>query len=322
MWHPCKAIFAALALSFLLLTACKPNCKPVVTLAAASLARVLTDLEEQFELEHKDLDLQLEISGSQTACRKVSELHRHADLVLSADHQVIDRLLVKTGNARYTIRFATNEVVLVHMAHSRHTEAITADNWPEILLRPKVRLGLVDPDQAPIGYRTLLVWKLAALEDKDKLAGASADLVTRLRAHVAKEHIVPHEGELLQLLQTRTIDYAFVYRSSAEEHNLKLITLPDRYNLGAADQVKRYARAEVTVRLARQERQQITGAPVVYGLTIPDKAENPRGGEAAAAFLLGRQGQRILKRSGFRPLAPARCTARGKRPAALRSLTR
>jgi len=139
---------------------------------------------------------------------------------------------------------------------------------------------------------------------------------------VAKEHIAPHEGELLQLLQTRALDYAFVYRSSAEEHNLKLVTLPDRYNLGAADRAPRYARASVMVRLSRQEQQQITGAPVVYGLTIPDKAENPRGAEAAAIFLLGRQGRRILERTGFRPLTPARCAQRDKLPAALRPLVR
>jgi len=144
----CKgtASLAALALLLAPLAACKSQRKPVIVLAAASLARALSDMEQQLELERKDLDLQLEISGSQTACRKVSELHRRADLVLSADHRVIHRLLVKTGHARFTIRFSTNEVVLAHMAHSRHTEAITVDNWPAVLQRPRVRLGLVDPD--------------------------------------------------------------------------------------------------------------------------------------------------------------------------------
>lgn len=298
---------------------CKESRKPVVVLVAASLTRAFADLEERFERAHPKLDLQLEISGSQTACRKISELNRRADVVAVADHRLVPRLLMPR-HASWVARFTTNAVVLAHMEHSRHTAQITADNWFEVLQRPRVRLGLVDPNLAPIGYRTLLVWQLAALELPDRAGG---DLPRRLRARVAKEHVAPHESQLLQLLQTRAVDYAFVYRSSVEEHNLKFVRLPPSYNLGALDRAEAYGRASVKVKLgSREAPKSITGSPVVYGVTIPDDAPNPRGARALVAMLLGKTGQRTLARTGFSPIVPARCDQRAAMPAELRELTR
>jgi len=297
---------------------CKPSRKPVTVFAAASLARALSDLEERVELDHPALDVQLEISGSQVACRKVAELNRRADVVATADYRVIDSIL-KPGHASYTVRFAANAVVLAHAQHSRHTETITADNWHEVLLRPRVRLGRVDPDLAPIGYRTRLVWGLA----RRHLGGkAPADLARRLEGKCAAEHVVPHEGELLQLLQTRSIDYAFLYRSTAEEHNLKTVDLPAAYNLGSPDKDKAYAAASVTVSMRRGERQTVRGAAVVYGLTIPKNAPNPAGARTFVEALLSDEGRRCLARTGFSPLSPARSADRAKLPAWLRKRVR
>lgn len=299
-----------------LLPACKPARQPVVVFAAASLARVFSDLEELLERRHPRLDVQLELTGSQTAARKVAELGRRADVVASADAQVIDRIL-RPAHARFTLRFATNELVLAHLEHSKHTEDVTAANWPEVLLRPGVRLGLVDPDTAPIGYRTLLLFELAQ-KHFPKLAGLSR----RLAAHCAREHRQPHELELLKLLQTRAIDYAFVYRSTAEEHNLKLVVLPASYNLGVAAKASDYAQAQILVRMAGGKRSALRGAPVYYGLTFPNAAPNVEGATAFVRLLLGVDGARILRRSGFTPLVPARCAERAALPPTLRELTR
>ncbi len=278
----------------------------MVVFAAASLARAFSEIEEQVERQRPDLDVRVEISGSQTAARKVAELHRRADVVATADHRVIDRIL-RPDHARFTARFATNAVVIAHMEHSRHTDQITADNWGEVLLRPGVRLGLVDPDQAPIGYRTLLVWKLAEAADP-----AWAGLAGRLRRRCAPEHLVPHEGELMRLLQTRSIDYAFVYRSTAEEHNLKLVKLPASYSLGDVARDADYARAKVAVRMrGGQARTTIEGAAITYGLTIPRRALNPTGAQVFVRQLLGVDGQQALQRTGFRPLVPPAVDPKG-----------
>ena len=308
------ALFVFLWLAF---AGCKPSRSPVTVFAAASLARALSDLEERVEQDHASLDLQLEISGSQVACRKIAELNRRADLVATADYRVIDDIL-RPEHASYSVRFATNEVVLAHAQHSRHTETITTDNWHSVLLRPRVRLGRVNPDLAPIGYRTLLVWDLAR---RQLGAKAAPDLVRRLEGKCNKEHVVPHEGELLQLLQTRAIDYAFLYRSTAEEHNLKTVELPEAYNLGAVGQQKAYAVASVTVRMGRGQRKTLRGAAVVYGVTIPKNAPNPAGARTLLEALLSEQGRRCLARTGFSPLSPARSEAGAKLPTWLQKRT-
>ena len=299
------------------LAGCKPSRKPVAVFAAASLARALSDLEERVEQDHPTLDVRLEISGSQVACRKVAELNRHGDVVATADYGVIDHILLPE-HAGYSVRFAANAVVLAHMQHSRHTETITAKNWHEVLQRKGVRLGRVARDLAPMGYRTLLVWELASRS----LGARAPNLARRLEARCAAEHVVPHEGELLRLLQTRAIDYAFLYRSTAEEHNLKTVELPDAYNLGAADREQAYAAASVTVEMRRGERKTITGAAVIYGVTIPTAAPNPAGARAFVEALLSEQGRRCLARTGFSPLRPARSARRGKMPAWLQKLVR
>lgn len=285
-------------------------------LTAASLARAFGELEQAVERRHADLDVRLEIGGSQQLCRKLVELGGKADVLAVADYRVIDTIC-RPRQAEFNIRFATNSIALAHLEHSRHTGEITARSWHEVLLRPGVRLGLVDPDAAPIGYRTLLVWELAAREL------GQPDLPGKLRAHVAREHVAPHEGELLQLLQSRAIDYAFVYRSTAEEHNLKVVELPASYNLGSADRAEAYARASVPARMKRgQKPRRIVGAPVTYGLTIPLEPPNPGGAETVVAELLGPAGRRILRQTGFAPLEPARCAERPKLPAKIRPLVR
>lgn len=298
---------------------CKDDRRELVVFAAASLARAFSDLEAPFERAHPTLDLKLELGGSQELCRRVSELGRPADIVATADAHVIDTIL-RPGHARFNLRFTANEVTLAHAQHSKHTEEITVESWPAVLARPGVRLGLVNPDTAPIGYRTLQVLELAEHTlGAAKVGGAG--LAARLRAKVAPEHVVPDESELLTLLQSRALDYAFVYRSSAEDHNLKVVALPDSYNLGAAERAASYAKVALRVRMRRGEApREVRASPILYGLTIPTTARNPDGGAAFVRFLAGAEGQRGLRRHGFRPLAPPRCEPPCELPAALRSL--
>lgn len=316
--HP-RCLLFCFVLLVVLTGGCKPERRPVIVMCAASLARVLDELEEGLERKHPSLDVQLEISGSQEACRKVSELGRRADVVASADDRIIERLLFPGGHARFVLQPCTNELVLAHLEHSRHTEEVTPRNWPEVLLRPGVRLGLVDPDLAPIGFRTLLLWHLAELESPQD--PARKDLAGRLRASVPASQVVPHELELLAQLQARSLDYVFMYRSTAEEHNLKVTRLPDEINLGSSALDRAYARAAVPVRLQSQKPAVLVqGASVTYGVTIPTGAPNPDGALLLLRELLGEPGRKAFRRTGFRPLIPARTRQPHALPIALRDL--
>jgi molybdate/tungstate transport system substrate-binding protein len=282
---------------------CPSKQRQVVTaFYAASLTRSFAELERRLEDEFSDLDLRLEPSGSQVAARKVCELNRRADLVFVADWRVIEKLLVP-GHADWQIQFAANELVLAHAEHSPYTETISADNWPELLLKPEVRLGRGDETTAPIGFQTLQLWELA--EQHYGPGKVGEDLAGRLKRKVEKEHVVPDIVELVVQLQAKAIDYAFVFRSIAEEHNLKVVRLPDTYNLGNPRMGQIYSRTSVPVSLKTgAPPTQIRGAPIVYGVTIPKTAPNPSGAARVIAFLLSKEGRRILERSGFRPLDP------------------
>ena len=301
----------------LCLGGCRASRPRVVVFAAASLARALSDLKQTIESEQR-VEVQLTVGGSQEACRKVAELGLRADVVATADYRVLDQIL-RPQHASFTIHFSTNEVVLAHLQHSKFTEEVTAQNWPSILQRPGVRLGMASPDLAPIGYATVLVWQLAGMQG----GGGGPELASRLRARCASEHVAADEGELLQLLQSRAIDYAFMYRSTAEEHNLKLVPLPDAINLGAPEKAPLYARAQVQVQMKRAEGQKtIQGSPITYGVTIPTSAPNPEGGALFLSYLLGEAGHRALRRTGFRPLIPAPCRERSALPKTIQALTR
>jgi molybdate/tungstate transport system substrate-binding protein len=300
---------------------CPSRERQVVTaFYAASLSKSFAELEEKLEAKYPDLDLRLEPSGSQVAARKVCELNRRADLVFVADWRVIEKLLVPQ-HADWQIQFAANELVLAHAEHSPYTETISADNWPELLLKPEVRLGRGDESTAPIGFQTLQLWDLAERHYGPGMVGEN--LAGRLKAKVQKEHVVPDIVELVMLLQARAIDYAFVVRSIAEEHNLKVVRLPDTYNLGNPSMSELYSRASVPVSLKTgAPPTRIAGAPIVYGVTIPKTAPNPAGAERVIAFLLGPEGRRILERSGFRPLDPPRGLNSGRLPPTLKGMVK
>ena len=316
-----RPVFMARALALLaaatLLAGCRSRTE-VVVFHAASLSRLFVDVGERFERAHPGYRLRAEPSGSQIVARKVAELGLPADLVAVADIRVLDELLVP-GHADWTVGFATNEMVLAHAAHSRHTEEVTGRNWPEVLARSRVRLGRVDPDLAPIGYQTLLAWRLS--EKLERLAPQNAGLSARLAARCAPEHVVSDEAELAALLEGRAIDYAFLYRSTAEDHRLKLTELPAEVNLGRTELAAAYAGAEVEVRMrSGAPRVRIRGSPLVYGFAIPRRAPNPEGATLLAAFLLGEEGSAALRRAGFRPMVPGACGAPERLPPALRQL--
>lgn len=313
---PRRAALAALAM--LAMPGCKSHGGELAIFHASSLSAVLGDAVQEFQKTNPQVRIRLEPSGSQVAARKVVELGMRADMVLVADAALIDKIMIPT-HATWNTVFATNEVVIAHKDHSQGTDQIKAENWPEILTRTGVRLGRADPDTAPIGYQTLMVWQLA--EAACIYGSAAAGLASKLRAQCTADHVVHDEAELLSLLETRAIDYAFLFRSTAEDHHLKVLSLPPEINLSRQDMAARYAAASVDVRMKHgQGVARLQGAPVVYGLTIPANAAHRAEAEKFAAFLLGEQGQRLFTHRGFHPIVPVRCSPCDGLPAGLRTI--
>ncbi|MBU1239230.1 substrate-binding domain-containing protein, partial [Myxococcota bacterium] len=177
--------------------------KQLIIFHAGSLSMPLKKIAREFEKENKGVTVLLEAAGSRVCARKISELHRRADIMASADYTVIDTLLVP-DHAAFTIPFAGNEMVIAYGKKSRRRDQINASNWSQILLDSEVAFGRSDPDSDPCGYRTVMVMKLSELHYKKP--GLAKSLLQKDR-----KNIRPKETDLLALLEAGQIDYFFIY---------------------------------------------------------------------------------------------------------------
>ncbi len=268
---------------------------------AGSLSMPIKAMADTFMLLNPGVNVLTEASGSMDAARKITELKRDCDIMASADYSVIDKLLIPQYTSQ-NIHFATNEMAIVYTDRSAHAGEIDTSNWAKILLGEDVVIGRADPDADPCGYRTVLTLKLAEMDFADK--GISAiGLADKIQAKDTR-FIRPKEVDLLALLETRSVDYIFLYRSVAEQHHLKYLRLPEKINLGNPELNSYYAKVSTYIRGSRPgEKLTMKGEAMVYGITILDKAPNRAVAEAFVEFLLSDEGgRRILKKMGQAPV--------------------
>lgn len=273
----------------------------LVMFHAGSLTMPFETMEKEFEAMYPGVDLQREASGSQAAARKITDLNKPCDIMASADFKVIDKLLIPKY-ADWNIRFATNQLVLCYTGKSRFAGEVNAKNWYEILQRKGVIWGHSDPNLDPCGYRALMVLQLA--EKYYKKPG----LNDKLLANRPQANVRPKSVELVSLLQTGNMDYAWEYLSVAVQHGLKYVVLPDEINLGDYKKDAFYNQAVVKVTGKNPgEFMDMKGESVTYGVTLVKDAPNK---EAAVAFLKymldPKGGLKVLKDQGQPPFIPCR----------------
>jgi molybdate/tungstate transport system substrate-binding protein len=277
---------------------------PLVVFNAGSLARPLRSALDTFALR-EGVRFEQEQAGSLETARKVTELGRVPDVIALADHEIFPQLLVPEHTAWYA-RFARNRMVLAHTARSRHADVITPANWWQIVLRPGVETGHSDPDLDPAGYRALLVMQLA--ERYYRQPG----LASRLERAIPPRNVRPKETDLVALLETGELDYAFEYESIARGSSLGFVPLPDSVSLGNMRDSAFYETASVRV-VGRRPGDSLTlrGEPIVYALSIPRRAAHPRLAERFLMFLMSDDGRRILRASYLDALESAVVSGEG-----------
>jgi molybdate/tungstate transport system substrate-binding protein len=267
---------------------------------AGSLAVPFDDLKTEFNKIHPDVNIMLDSGGSSAEIRKITELGKIGDILASADYELIPKMMYPDYAEWYLI-FAFNRMVLCYTDQSDYAGEINADNWYDVLTRDGVVYGHSDPDQDPCGYRTLMVWQLA--EKYYKIDG----LYNKLNSDNVHQNVTrPKSVELIALLQSGDMDYAFEYLSVAKQHNLKYIEFPRDIDLSDKNFKDFYANA--TVEIAGTEpgqTQTVTGAPIVYGLTIPSNAANPDLAAKWVEFLISKDGNAIMERNFQVPQVPA-----------------
>lgn len=346
------SIAAIIIASAVVFTSCAPAGQNKVQLRvymADSLMIPFQTIEKQFELKYPGVDVLIEGHGSIQVIRAVTELGDDVDLAAVADSQLIRLLMYDTQMpdkngpyADWCIDFATNAIGIAYTDNSRYAKEIKADNWYQIMSRPDVNIGFSDPRIDSLGYRTLMVAQLARAYYKDDalfdrlLAGNFSPVIgittsqgitvikvpEMLRPALPRVILRSYSLQILALLESGDVDYSFEYESVARQHGLNFLKLPDEINLSSQNYTQLYRQVKVEMDFQRfaSVNPKFNGAPIVYGVTIPNNALHPEVATTFLEFLLGQGGQSILRENYQPPLVPAVSDNPAKVPDILRGL--
>lgn len=307
-----KKTVIALTISAMAMATTAVAKEKIIIFHAGSLSVPFAEVEKKFEAKYPQYDIQREASGSRAAARKITDVHKPADVMASADYKVIDNLMIP-NHAKFNAQFATNEMAIAFTDKAKYADQITSDNWPEIFLKDGVKVGHSDPNMDPCGYRSMLVTKLA--EDYynspglfDKLFGYGDNYQTG-EENKDKVIVRPKETDLLGLIEAGMYDYLYIYKSVAEQHHLKYLELPEEVSLKSAKFANQYKKATFQIN-GKKPGEWITkkGGPMVYGITVAQNDVSPVNKEGATLFvkyILSDEGQEIMKKNGQGVIAPA-----------------
>jgi len=318
------ALVCLLVVTVLLgMTACQKKLTgEVIVYHAGSLTIPFEAIEKEFEKVHSGVDVKRQAGGSTALARMITEAGDRVDVFASADYTVIDKLMIPAV-ASWDAYFANNSMVIMYTPESNGADRINADNWYEVLLEEGVNHGHSDPDLDPCGYRSLLVWQLAEKHYNQE------GLYQRLTDSCPEANVRPKSVELIALLETGVLDYAFEYESVALQHaavnpDFLYVSLPDEINLGNVSHADFYETASVDV--AGSEPGQtiaMIGQPIVYGVTMPSTGQNEANAVAFLKFLFDpKLGLKILADQGQPVISPVEVAAKDKLPEALKSLVK
>jgi len=293
---------------------------------AGSLIVPFDEMGKQFESEHPGVDVQMEGHGSIQAVRHVTDIHKEYDVIAVADDSLIPDMMYPEY-ADWYVRFATNQMVIAYTNRSKYADEINESNWYEILARPDVIFGFSNPMFDACGYRTLTTIQLAEsyYENQtifDDLIARNFDTPLQVIERdgtytVVVPDVFEPQGEkiavrggsvqLIALLEYAGIDYAFEYKSVAQQHGLRYLELPAQIDLSSPEYVDIYKKVKVTLGFQRfssvgTER---IGRPIFYGITIPKNAPNPELAAEFVNFVLSEEGQRVLRGTNQPPIQPA-----------------
>jgi molybdate/tungstate transport system substrate-binding protein len=342
-------LIVSLALVFM--PGCAKGQKTLIIYHAGSLAEPLAAMEAAFEAEHTNVDVLRQSGGSAAmisqAITEIEAGEAPPDIIASADYMLIPNRLYEAGYANWTIIFARNTVVLCYRDGAPFAADIASGDrtWYDVLRNENVTWGHSNPDDDPCGYRTLMVFQLAQkyYYDEAETFGLTPDPNAdglydacipgsdeeRGRVSEGKETVRSTSVELVALLQSGDLDYAFEYESVAMQHGLNYFNLDDAINLGQAGEIGSsgvsyadfYKEASVELQTSPGVYSTTTGAAVIYGITIMKDAPNRDLAVEFIQLLLSETGIEIFEVENSQPcITPAKCDHIENLPSSLASL--
>ncbi|TXT61294.1 MAG: putative solute-binding protein [Promethearchaeota archaeon] len=293
-----------------------PQKKVLKVFHAGSLTVPFESVEDKFEADNPNIDVQLEAAGSVQCVTKITEVGEVADVLASADWKLIPSMPSEYQD--YYIKFAVNRMVLAYTNQSKYKDTITASNFYDILSNSDLKWGFSDPNLDPCGYRSLMVLQLAELKYGDSniledlvlehsditvnTDGTNYNITTPdpLGIDTDSNLVIREKSvDLVTLLKEGGLDYAFEYQSVAEQHDLEFVQLDTAIDLSDANLDLTYARVKVIKTSGVS-----TGKSITYGITVPKNANNPSLGAQFIEYVINEEGKEIFTNLGQPPLDP------------------
>lgn len=237
-----------------------------------------------------------EAHGSLGAARFIRDHLRTPDVFISADPSVNRNILMGPGNGdlvTWFVTLASSQLVLAYNPKSPFAPKFEAASvvdtktpWYEILETPGVRFGRGDPTIDPKGYRTLFLFSLAGKHYQRQ------EIPALLGEPLNPAQVLP-EVALLANVESGQFDAGFFYKHEIVAQKLPFVGLPPEINLGDPRFSDSYAQATYTTPAGEH----VSGAPIIFTITIPKTVQNPAAAEAFVKFLLSSPD--LLKGFGF-----------------------
>ena len=204
--------------------------------------------------------------GSNKLANEIKGQLRHGDVFISANPKV-NASLIGTANGDWVswyVSFAESPLVIGYNASSKYAADFKTKPWYQVLLEPGIRIGRTDPKLDPKGALTLTLMKQA--ETFYKSPGLSQKV---LGAPENPAQVLPEET-LVGRLQSGQLDVGFFYSTETSDAHIPAVTMPPAI------------------------------APkAVYTVAILHGAPDATGADRFVAYLLGSDGQNLLKEHGL-----------------------
>jgi len=204
--------------------------------------------------------------GSNLLANQIKGKLRQADVFISANPKVNASLMGAANGdwVSWYVSFAQSPLVIGYNPSSKFAADFKTKPWYQVLSEPGIRLGRTDPKLDPKGRLTLDLMKQAETFYK------SPDLSQRvLGAPENPDEVLPEET-LVGRLQSAQLDAGFFYSTETSDAKIPAISLP----------------AQITPK-------------AVYTVTILRGAPDPAGADRFVTFLLGADGQNLMRSHGL-----------------------
>lgn len=259
---------------------------------AGSLSVPFDKMETAFENKYPHIDVRRESHGSLLSTRMVKNSTKQYDVLGVADYHLIPNLLYP-DKGKWTGVVATNQMCLAYTDKAKYSGEINKTNWYNILKKDDVSYAHSDKDLDPCGYRSIIVYRLASAYYEKP--------IFQWLIGTDQEEIYQKETDIVTDLQAGEVDYGFEYLSIAKQHDLNYVKFPDKINLGNWSFADYY---EENGYVVLNDDTNITGSPILYGITIPETYQNYDPAVKWVNMVVGETGRGIFEDCGQPPLNP------------------